>query len=42
MDTTSGEKLSSIYVANIDIIDWSVRSSCKRGREGEFGGEVLF
>ena len=42
MDIMTWEKFSSIYVANMDIIDWSVRSSCKRGREGEFGGEVLF
>ena len=31
VDIMTGEKLSSIYVANMDIIYWTVRSSITRG-----------
>ena len=33
MDILIGEKLSSIYVANMDIIYWPIRSSSRRGKD---------
>ena len=31
VDILTEENLSSIYLANMNLIYWSVRSSCKRG-----------
>ena len=39
MDIMTGEKMSSIYVANMEIIYWSVRSSSWRGGYGVIGVE---
>ena len=33
--------LSSIYIANIDLIHWSVRSSSRRGGDGLKGSDLL-
>ena len=37
VDTLTGENLSSILVANIDLIYWSDRSSSMRGKNGVNG-----
>ena len=34
VDIMTGKKLSSIYVANMDITYWSVHSSSRRGGRG--------
>ena len=34
MDNLSGEKLSSILLANMELVYWSVHSSSKRGGDG--------
>ena len=34
MDILTAENLSSIKVANMDLIYWSIRSSSKRGGDG--------
>ena len=42
VDVLTGENLSSIQVANMDLIYWSVRSSSRRGGYGEVdGGKVV-
>ena len=34
VDIMTGEKLSSIYIADMDITYWSVRSTSRRGGHG--------
>ena len=34
MDILTGENLASLYVADIKLIYWPVRSSSRRGRDG--------
>ena len=41
VDIMTGEKLSSILVANMDIIHWSVRSSSRREGNGVIGLIVI-
>ena len=41
MDILTRVNLSSIYVANMDLINWSVRSSSRRGGDGVKGGVVI-
>ena len=36
----SREKLSSIQLANIELVYWSIRSSSSRGEDGEKGLEL--
>ena len=41
VDILTGGNLSSIYVANMDLINWSVRSSSRRGGDGVKVGVVI-
>ena len=42
MDILTGENLLSIWLANMDIFHWSVRSSSGMGGDGGKEGILLF